>query len=124
MRAQKWAIPLQGVRSLKQISVLAKVSLLMTKALDILAVKSDGAYCHVVIAIRRPLTIKPSISLWEECLPPCTFLRVSRRLILNKRRIDCVKAVNRDEFQVHLQGEPDPILVSRLEMSRMRAFLG
>lgn len=68
--------------------------------------------------------IKQSISLWEECLPPCTFLRVSRSLILNKQRIECVKSVNRDEFEVHIQGAPDPILISRLEMSRMRAVLG
>lgn len=99
-------------------------SLLMTKAADILAIKSDGAYCHVSIANRRTLMIKQSISLWEESLPPCTFARVSRSLILNKRRIECVKAVSRDEFEVHLQGAPDPILASRLEMSRVRAVLG
>jgi two-component system LytT family response regulator len=96
----------------------------MTKAADILAVKSDGAYCHVSIANRRTLMIKQSISLWEESLPPCTFARVSRSLILNKRRIECVKALTRDEFEVHLQGAPDPILASRLEMSRVRAVLG
>jgi DNA-binding LytR/AlgR family response regulator len=68
--------------------------------------------------------IKQSISLWEESLPPCTFVRASRSLILNKRRIECVKALSREEFEVHVQGAPDPILVSRLEMSRMRAVLG
>ncbi len=98
--------------------------LVMTKAADILAIKSDGAYCHVSIANRRTLMIKQSISLWEKSLPLCTFLRVSRSLILNKRRIECVKAVSREEFEVHIQGAPDPILVSRLEMSRMRAVLG
>lgn len=99
-------------------------SLLMTTASDILAVKSEGAYCHVFIANRKTLMIKRSISYWESCLPACTFVRTSRSLILNKRRIDCVKAVSREEFEVYLHGAPDPILASRLEMSRIRAFLG
>ncbi len=99
-------------------------SLLMAKAADVLVIQSDGAYCRVSIANRRTLMIKQSISLWEECLPPCTFLRISRSLILNKQRIECVKSVNRDEFEVHVQGAPDPIMISRLEMSRMRAVLG
>ena len=96
-------------------------SLLMAKASDILAVKSEGAYCHIFIANRKTLMINRSISYWESHLPACTFERISRSLILNKGRISAVKTVNRETAELYLEGLSEPILVSRLESARLRA---
>ena len=96
-------------------------SLLMTKASDILAVKSEGAYCHIFIANRKTLMINRSISYWESRLPACTFERISRSLILNKGRVSTVKTVNRETVELHLEGLSEPILASRLEHARIRS---
>lgn len=99
-------------------------TLTMTKAVDILAIQAEGAYCHVYIANRKTVMIKQSISSWEDSLPTCTFVRISRSLMLNKASVHLLKTVTRDTVEIHLQGLPEPILASRLECTRLRASLG
>jgi two-component system LytT family response regulator len=61
------------------------------------------------------------MSQWEEELPSPPFLKISRRLLLNTQRIKQIVANDRESAEIHIEGVESPIILSRIELRRLRS---
>ena len=67
--------------------------------------------------------MKIMINDWEARLPESIFSRISRSLIINKKKVLKTVTLDRNRSEVHLAGIPTPLTISRLEMKRLREML-
>jgi len=101
-----------------------KTSLRMVEAGEICAVEADADYTHIFLADGNKAFLRKRMSQWEEELPTPPFCKTSRRLLLNTQRIMKIVANDRESAEVHLQGIEKPLLISRIELRRLRAACG
>jgi two-component system LytT family response regulator len=87
---------------------------------EICAIQSEGDYTRILIKDKKAIMVKTPIRDWEERLPDSLFLRISRSLMLNKKQM--LKTVTRDRNrgEIHLSGITAPLIISRLEMKRIK----
>ena len=97
--------------------------LLMTPVHEICAIKSEGDYTRILISGKEAIMVKTTINDWEARLPKSIFSRISRGLILNKRKVLKSVTLDRNHSDVHLNGIPTPLTISRLEIKRLRETL-
>lgn len=64
-----------------------------------------------------------TIAAWTERLPAELFVRASRGLLINRSLVTGIAAIDRNSSQVFLDGCPQPLVISRLETSRLRKSL-
>ena len=95
----------------------------MVEVGQITAVKVDGDYSHVIVAGGKAAMIKNNLSQWEKKLPPSLFIRISRRLLVNRRQIQQIVPLSREKTQVFLKGITEPLLLSRIELRRLKTVL-
>ena len=94
--------------------------LLMTPVHQICAIKSEGDYTRIFIHSKEAIMVKTTINSWEERLPKSVFQRISRGLILNKKKVLKSVTLDRNHSVAHLTGILTPLAISRLEMKRLR----
>jgi len=94
--------------------------LLMTPVHEICAIQSEGDYTRILIRDKKAMMVKIPIREWEERLPKSLFLRVSRGLMLNKKQMLKTVTQDRNRGEVHLAGITAPLIISRLEMKRIK----
>jgi len=97
--------------------------LLMTPVHEICAIKSEGDYTRILIRGKEAIMVKIMINDWEASLPKSIFSRISRSLILNKKKVSKIVTLDRNRSEVHLTGIPTTVTISRLEMKRLREAL-
>ena len=97
--------------------------LLMTPVHEICAIESAGDYTHILISGKGAITVKITINDWEERLPESIFSRISRSLMINKKKVSKTVTLDRNRSEVHLMGILTPLTISRLEMKRLRETL-
>ena len=67
--------------------------------------------------------MRKTMSQWEQELPALTFHKISRRLLLNMRRIQGLVVQDRENAAIHCAGRQETLLVSRVELRRIRQWL-
>ena len=94
--------------------------MLMTPVHDICAIKSEGDYTLIYLQSKEAIMVRITINSWEERLPKSIFRRISRGLILNKKKVLKIVTLDRNNSLAHLTGIRTPLPISRLEMKRLR----
>lgn len=97
-----------------------RTSLRMVEAGEICAVEADADYTHTFLADGGKAFLRKRMSQWEAELPAPPFLKISRRLLLNTQRIKQIVANDRENAEIHLRGMAKPLLLSRIELRRLR----
>ena len=98
-----------------------KTSLRMVEAGEICAVEAEADYTHIYLADGGKAFLRKRMSQWEEELPAPPFFKISRGLLLNTRRIKEIVAHDRESGEIYLQGMAKPLLLSRIELRRLRS---
>jgi two-component system LytT family response regulator len=101
-----------------------KTSLRMEEAGEICAVEAEADYTHIFLADENKAFLRKRMNQWEEELPTPPFCKTSRRLLLNTQRIRQIVANDRESGEIYLQGMAKPLLLSRIELRRLRAACG
>ncbi|MFO1081354.1 MAG: LytTR family DNA-binding domain-containing protein [Reyranellaceae bacterium] len=91
---------------------------------DIVALRADGDFTHVLVAGQPALMIWRTLGHFETLLPSPPFVRLSRSLILNRDRVRRVESPSRAESRVTLEGLDEPLLLGRTASARLREELG
>lgn len=95
----------------------------MVKVCEISAAEVQGDYTRIFAAGGRAVMIKSTLSLWESRLPSSLFYKISRRLIVNRKQVKQIVILNRENTQVFLNGIDEPLLLSRIEVRRLKHIL-
>ena len=98
-----------------------KPSLRMVEVGEICAVEAEADYTHIFLADGHKAFLRKRMSQWEEELPAPPFFKISRRLLLNTGRIKQIVANDRENAEIYLQGMAKPLLLSRIELRRLRS---
>jgi two-component system LytT family response regulator len=99
-----------------------KASFRMVEAGEICAVEAEADYTRIYLADGGKAFLRKRMSQWEEELPAPPFFKMSRRLLLNTQRIRQIVANDRESAEIHLQGMEKPLLLSRIELRRLRSI--
>jgi len=95
----------------------------MVEVRQIAAAQVDGDYTRILAAGGKVVMIKSTLSSWERKLPSSLFHKISRRLLINCKQIKHIARLDRENSQVFLNGIAEPLLLSRIELRRLKAFL-
>jgi two-component system LytT family response regulator len=98
-----------------------KNSLRIVEAGEICAVEADANYTRIFLADGNKIFMRKRMGQWEEELPSPPFFKISRRLLLNTQRIKEIVMHERKSGDVHFHGAAKPVLLSRIEVSRLRS---
>lgn len=90
---------------------------------DIVAVRAEGDFSHVLLCERPAVMMLRSLGAFETQLPQPPFFRLGRSLIVNRDRVRAVDARSRDEVRVTLLGLAEPIVIGRAAAARLREAL-
>ena len=96
---------------------------MMVKTKEIAAITSQGDYTRILLSEGKILMMKKSLFLWERQLPPELFAKVSRSRLVNRKSVTKMERKNLLSWDLHLQGNKEPITFSNLESKRLREIL-
>jgi len=95
----------------------------MVEVGQIAAAEIQGDYTRIFAAGGRAVMIKSTLSLWENKLPSSLFCKISRRLLINRKQVRQITQLNRENTQVFLKGIEESLLLSRIEIRRLKVVL-
>ena len=98
-----------------------KTSLRIVEAGEICAVEADANYTRIFLADGHNVFMRKCMGQWEEELPSPPFFKISRRLLLNTPRVKEIVMHERKCGDVHFHGAATPLLLSRIEVNRLRS---
>lgn len=91
---------------------------------DVLWIKAQQNYSLVrILGEGLPLMVSKSMAEWEDVLPPDSFERLDRSIILNIRLIHSVSWLSRDETLVAFSGDSKAVTLGRTAAQRLKARL-
>ncbi|SHO67273.1 two component transcriptional regulator, LytTR family [Pseudoxanthobacter soli DSM 19599] len=90
---------------------------------DIIALRADGDFTHVLLAGQPPLMILRTLTSFEEALPAPPFLRLGRSLIINFARLKSLETPSHGAPRIVLAGLADPLQLGRSAAARLRELL-
>ena len=115
------SVPSQALEMRDFVLLREKPSLRMVEVGEICAVEAEADYTHIFLADGHKAFLRKRMSQWEEELPAPPFFKMSRRLLLNTERIKQIVAHDRESGEIYLQGMAKPLLLSRIELHRLRS---
>ena len=89
----------------------------------IVALKAEGDFTRVILADQPALLILRTLGHFENELPSPPFLRLSRSIIINRKRLQRIETRSRDDTWLTLDGMPLPVEIGREAAQRLRAAL-
>jgi two-component system LytT family response regulator len=95
----------------------------MVEVGQIAAAQVQGDYTRIFAAGGKPVMIKSTLSQWEHQLPAALFSKISRRFLINRRQIKQIAPLDRENTHVFLNGIGEPLLLSRIELRRLKGVL-
>jgi two-component system LytT family response regulator len=90
---------------------------------EIVALRADGDFTHVLIDGQPALMIWRTLAHFEGLLPAPPFLRLGRSLIINRDRLRRVETPSRERTLITLDGMTEPIELGRSAAARLRETL-
>lgn len=94
------------------------------KVSAIKCILAEGPYSRVVTSTGEQSLVLRSLKQWEERLPEKHFLRIHRSTIINIERVERIEKWFNYSYQVFVEGETEPFVMSRRYAARLRARLG
>jgi len=91
--------------------------------LSITHIEADENYTRVHVKGSAPAFVRRAMSEWEQLLPDGQFLRLTRSLIVQLRAVREVRPLSRDEVQVVIAGQAEPVTFARRAALRLRQAL-
>src|SRR5262249_7660636 len=91
---------------------------------EIVALRADGDFTHVLIADQPMVMIWRTLGHFEALLPSPPFLRLGRSLIINRQRVRKGESPSRDGVRLRLGGVAEPLPLGRTAAARLREALG
>jgi two-component system LytT family response regulator len=95
----------------------------MVEVGQIVAAHVHGDYTRILAGGGKAVMVKSTLSQWEAKLPPSLFIKISRRLLINHTQIKQIAPLDRENTQVFLNGIAEPLLLSRIELRRLKGVL-
>ena len=96
----------------------------MVRAASIRYVQARGHMSVLRLESGEAFEMHRTLAAWSKQLPAECFVRVSRGLLINRSLVTGVAAVDRNRSQDFLDGCQKPLVISRLEASRLRKSIG
>jgi len=87
---------------------------------DIVAMEAEGDFTRFHIVNEAPLLICQTLGHYEKTLPSSQFIRISRKLAINTKRLRKVEPVTRDETRLELDGLGAPLMIGRRAAARLK----
>ena len=113
--------PAAGRLELRDLVLLReKNSTRMVEAGEICAVETEADYTRIHLSGGHTVLMRKKMTQWEEELPAPPFQKISRRLLLNVPRITGIVAHDRESAEVRFEGTEKIVVVSRMELRRIR----
>lgn len=96
---------------------------LIVPVADIIALRADGDFTRFWIEGQPSVLMGQNLGKYMDTLPPDTFVRVSRSLSINLRRVVSLESLSRDNSLLKLRGMKEPVPLRRLAAARLRTLL-
>ncbi|MFG1477936.1 LytTR family DNA-binding domain-containing protein [Xanthobacter sp. V4C-4] len=90
---------------------------------DIVAVRAEGDFSHVLLREQAAMMVLRSLGQFETQLPSPPFFRLGRSLIINRERVRGLDARDRDAVRVTLAGLAEPLVIGRAAAARLREVM-
>lgn len=90
---------------------------------NIVAVRAEGDFSHVLLADRPSVMMLRSLGQFESLLPSPPFFRLGRSILVNRDRVQRLEARTRDEVHVALRGLAEPLIMGRAAAARLREVM-
>lgn len=87
---------------------------------DIVFIRAAGDYSEVITVRGHQVLASNSLKEWERKLPPEQFVRTHRSTIVNLAYVEAVMPTTNNAFLVYVQGQPEPLRMSRRYASKIR----
>ncbi len=87
---------------------------------DIVFISAAGDYSEVITVRGQQALASSSLKEWERKLPPEQFVRMHRSTIVNLAYVKAVTPTTNNAFLVYVQGQPEPLRMSRRYASKIR----
>jgi two-component system LytT family response regulator len=87
---------------------------------DMVTLEAEGDFTRIHLANEAPLLICQTLGHYEKTLPAPPFLRLSRKLIINTRRLRKTEPLSRDETLLTLEGLASPVTIGRRAAVRLK----
>ena len=87
---------------------------------DIVTLEAEGDFTRIHLANEAPLLICQTLGHYEKSLPSPPFLRLSRKLAINTKRIKKITSLSRDETLLDLDGLAAPLSIGRRAAIRLK----
>lgn len=87
---------------------------------EIAAIQADGDFSRFFLIGQPSLLICRSLLSWEKTLPSPPFLRVSRSLLVNVRRVLSITEKSRDHGLLRLEGMHEEFELGRAALGRLK----
>lgn len=81
---------------------------------------AESEYSRVFTADGRKPLVRRLLKEWEEMLPQGQFLRIHRSTLINIEHIQKIEKWFNHSFRVHIEGAPEPFIVSRRFSAMLR----
>lgn len=91
---------------------------------DILWIEAVQNYTRVQVVGQEPAVIRRTMAEWEALLPPPTFARISRSLLVQLVKIRSTQWQSRDQMLVFFTDLDAPLPIGRTPMARLKELLG
>lgn len=95
---------------------------IVTPARQVIAASAEGDFSRLVIERLASLLVLRPLKQIERSLPSPPFLRLSRSLIVNSRRVSEIRYESRDRSTIALAGATQPLRLGRAATARLRAW--
>jgi two-component system, LytTR family, response regulator len=88
---------------------------------DIAAVTAQGQRSEVALVGGEMVTVRRSLTEWEQRLPQASFVRVHRSTLVNLEAVVRMDEWSHGAYRIHVRGGSTPIVTSRRCAVRLRA---
>lgn len=96
---------------------------LLVAPAEIVAICADGDFVRVFVAGQPPVMILRTLAHFEGLLPPRSFVRLGRSVMINLDRLRRVESPARSTSRLFLEGMTDPLVIGRAATARLREML-
>ncbi|MBS0632457.1 MAG: response regulator transcription factor [Verrucomicrobia bacterium] len=87
------------------------------------AICGEGTYTRLYTTAGGSLLQLRTLAQWTALLPEEQFVRVSRSILVNLQQVERLETINRDQANLHLRGQPQPLELGRVASQELRTAL-
>lgn len=93
------------------------------EAQSVAVIQAEGAYTRLLPADGDSFLVLRTLNQWNEMLPKEDFVRISRSILVNIRRIERLDTYSRNRADLFLTGQSVPVRLGRVASRQLRRAL-